>query len=82
MKLRQLLKLNCAEAEKLCDKAQYKEASLLDRTKLRFHLLFCGTCKEYTQKNLKLTILLKKASLKTCTKLEKERHKKKIEDHL
>lgn len=82
MKVKKLLTLSCSEAEEFCDKVQYQEAGLLTKAKLRLHLLFCRTCKDYTRKNLKLTALLKKASLKTCTKQEKERYKKQIKENL
>lgn len=81
MKLKRLFKLNCSEAEEFCDKVQYKDASFMDKTKLRVHLLFCMTCKEYTRKNTKLTALLKRASIKTCTKQEKEQYKRRINDN-
>ena len=82
MKVRELFKLNCSEAAEFCDKAQYREAGFLSKLKLRLHLIFCPPCKEYTKKNLKLTSLLKKASIKTCTQKEKERYKKQIEENL
>ncbi len=77
-----LFKINCSEAENFCDKAQYREAGFQNKIKLRLHLLFCKTCKDYTRKNLKLSKLLKKASIKTCTRQEKENYKRKIEENL
>ena len=82
MSINKLFKLKCSEAEQFCDQAQYREAGFLNKLKLRLHLLFCQTCKDYTAKNLKLTELLKKASIKTCTRREKENYRKKIEENL
>ncbi len=82
MNVRKLFKINCSEAENFCDKAQYREAGFRNKMKLRLHLLFCKTCKDYTRKNLKLTKLIKKASIRTCTRQEKESYKRKIEENL
>lgn len=82
MKVKQLFMLDCSKAEECCDKAQYHEAGFLEQMKLRLHLIFCSTCKNYTRNNVKLTSLLKKANIKTCTKQEKENYKKKIEENL
>lgn len=70
--LKKLLYLDCAEALKFCDKAEYKETSLSNKLRLKLHLLFCESCKKYQQKNQKLSLLIKKARLKTCTREEKE----------
>ena len=82
MKIKRIFKLDCSKAEQLCDQAQYREAGFLSKTKLRLHLLFCKTCKDYTRQNVKLTSLLKKASIKTCTRQEKENYRKKIKENL
>lgn len=49
----------CDEAQHCCDKAQYNEASLLEKIKLSVHLLFCRACQKYTSNNKKLTKLIK-----------------------
>lgn len=82
MKLKQIFMINCSEAAESCDKAQYREAGFLEKLRLSIHLHFCSSCQNYTRKNLKLSALLKKASIKTCTKKEKEQYRKKIEEHL
>lgn len=79
MRWAKILKLDCTKAERYCDKQQYKDANPLEKMKLRLHLLFCKTCLQYSKKNSQLSDLIKKASLKTCTKEEKEEFKRKIE---
>ena len=49
------LKLNCQEANHVCDKNQYKEAGLWEKVKLNIHLIYCRACRKYTSKNMKLT---------------------------
>ncbi len=47
--------LKCDEANHVCDKSQYKEASLIEKVRLTIHLLYCKYCREYSNKNAKLT---------------------------
>lgn len=49
----------CEEANHVCDKSQYKEASLWEMIKLNLHLLYCNACRKYTKNNTKLTNLFK-----------------------
>ncbi len=50
------------------------------RLRLKLHLFFCKTCKNYYQDNKKLSNLLKKANLKSCSDQEKEMFKQKIQN--
>ena len=72
--------LSCAEAAVAANKAEYKEANLKDKLRLRLHLFFCTTCKKYNENNHKLSWLLKKANLTTCTKEEKESYRQKMRE--
>ena len=63
--------LSCAEAANICDKTEYQEASTRERLKLKLHLFFCKTCKNYYDRNKKLTDLLQKSKLKTCSNQRK-----------
>lgn len=75
-----LMKLSCADAASLCTKAEYKEASLAEQLRLRLHLYFCRTCQDYYRNNKKLTGLIEKADLKSCSQREKEIFKEKIKN--
>jgi len=56
------MKLTCDEATKICDKSQYKEASLVERIKLGIHLFFCKKCGLYSKQN---------SMMSTCYKIHK-----------
>ncbi|MBT8244039.1 MAG: hypothetical protein HKP48_09415 [Winogradskyella sp.] len=59
------LKVECREANHICDKKQYKEASLREKIVLTFHLLYCRACRKYTARNTKLTKLVKNPRVET-----------------
>lgn len=80
MKRLHLMKLSCAEAEKVCTKAEYKEAGFIEKLRLKLHLYFCRTCNDYYHNNKKLSNLLKKADIKTCSSQEKEAFRNKIKN--
>lgn len=48
----------CDEANHVCDKTQYKEATIWEKIKLNIHLLYCKACRKYTKNNSKLTKLV------------------------
>lgn len=75
---KKLLYLDCEEALKFCDKSEYKETNLSNRIRLKVHLLLCESCRKYHEKNRKLSLLMTRASLKTCTLEEKEMFKMKL----
>lgn len=50
----------CNEANHVCDKSQYKEATLWEKIKLNIHLIYCTVCRKYTKNNAKLTKLIAK----------------------
>jgi hypothetical protein len=55
-----MMKLSCDEATKICDKSQYKEASLWEKIKLNFHLFMCKNCALYAKQNCIMTKCCKK----------------------
>jgi hypothetical protein len=71
--------ISCEKAALICDKAQYNEASFLEKVKLKLHLLICKTCAKHSKKNATLTSLCNEAKLKSLTENEKNVMKKKIE---
>ncbi len=54
------IKITCDEATTICDKNQYREASLLEKIKLQWHLFLCKHCTTYTVQNKTLSNLFKK----------------------
>lgn len=51
--------VSCEDANHICDKNQYKEASFWEKVKLNIHLIYCKACRKYSSKNTKLTKLYK-----------------------
>lgn len=74
--------ISCEEASRICNKSQYREASLYEKIKLKFHILYCASCARFSKKNKKLTSLCDKADLHCLTEQEKTNLKKNIKDQL
>lgn len=72
--------MDCSNTAHCCDKAQYDEASFFEKIQIHIHLLFCKPCKKYTENNNKLTELVKKANLKSCSEAEKKAWKEEIKN--
>ncbi|MBB5267353.1 hypothetical protein [Algibacter amylolyticus] len=62
----------CEEANHVCDKTQYKNASLKEKILLNLHLIFCRACRKYSSNNAKLTKTIKKAEVECLDKKCKE----------
>lgn len=80
--------IKCDDATLICDKKQYKEASLWERMKLSYHLLVCKNCRVYPEQN---AILTKALDYKSKSELQVEEHlsdsekstmKKKLQNNL
>lgn len=73
--------VSCAEAQELSTKAEYKVVGFWDKWKLQLHLFFCRNCKKYHRQNRKLTGLLKKSKVQTCSETEKKAFQDKMMEH-
>ncbi|MDF1516443.1 MAG: hypothetical protein RQ864_08320 [Lutibacter sp.] len=62
------MKLTCDEATAICDKNQYKEASLWEKIKLGIHLFLCKKCGLYAKQNKIMSTCLKKLEEMECHK--------------
>lgn len=71
--------ITCEQAAHICNKKQYKEASLKERFQLIMHVLICKTCASFSKKNTQLTKLCDKAKLHSLTPQEKEQIKKNLQ---
>lgn len=58
--------ISCNEAADICDRSQYKEATLWERVKLELHIFWCVKCNEYVKSNAVLSKLLKKYTKDSC----------------
>ncbi|WP_459211034.1 hypothetical protein [Aquimarina rhabdastrellae] len=74
--------LACDEANHVCDKAQYKEATLWEKIRLNVHLIYCRACRKYTKNNLKLTKLMKSPEVKTIDQRDKQAMKERLMQEL
>jgi hypothetical protein len=74
--------ISCEEASHVCDKTQYKEASLWEKIKLNIHLLYCRVCREYSKNNQKLTTVISKSEVTCLDTRTKETLKEEFEVEL
>jgi hypothetical protein len=72
----------CDEANHICDKGQYKEASFWEKVKLNLHLIYCKACRGYSKNNEKLTKTMKKSEVDCLDSKCKENMKKELEKAL
>ncbi len=72
--------ISCEEAAIICNKTQYREATFLEKLKLRFHLFMCKTCSAFTKKNTQFTALCEKANLQSLSEEDKVKMKKRIQE--
>ena len=63
--------MKCEEANHVCDKNQYKEASFFEKIRLIIHLTYCRACRKYSTKNTKLSEAIKRSDLKTMDQKDK-----------
>ncbi len=75
----------CNDANHVCDKTQYKEASLWEKIKLNIHLIYCRACRKYTKNNTKLTKAITKSEVecldKKCKETMKLNFEKVLKEH-
>ena len=66
-----LLFISCEEAQHICDKSQYNEASLMEKVKLNIRLLWCKITRSYTSRNGKLTKCMKESEVECLNSNER-----------
>jgi len=66
------IKLECHEANHICDKNQYREATFWEKVRLNIHLIYCRACRKYTVRNTKLTKAVKNPKVSTMSASAKE----------
>ena len=74
--------ISCEEARLICHKTQYKDASLLEVLKLKFHLFICKACSAFSRKNTKLTTLCEEATFHVLSEKEKVSMKEKLKGNI
>ena len=79
MSTKMTIVIPCGEANHVCNKTQYKEATLWDKIKLSIHLIYCRACRKYSTNNAKLTKIINKSKVECMDRIEKERLKENFE---
>lgn len=74
--------ISCEQAALICNKAQYREATEAEKTKLRSHLATCESCASYTDRNSKFTTLCQKANLQSLSEADKRKMKEQLKAEL
>ncbi|KKN13617.1 hypothetical protein LCGC14_1004550 [marine sediment metagenome] len=67
--------ISCKKAALICNKVQYREATFLERLKLKFHLFVCKNCPEFSRQNSRLTSLCQQADLRSLSETDKKKMK-------
>lgn len=76
------IKLECHEANHICDKNQYKEATFWEKVRLNIHLIYCRACRKYTKRNIKLTKHVKDPRVKTISTEDRNALKERMRQEL
>ncbi|GAB1857507.1 hypothetical protein MHTCC0001_23430 [Flavobacteriaceae bacterium MHTCC 0001] len=79
---KKLLFISCEEAQHICDKAQYDEASSWEKIKLNIRLSWCRVTRAYYQRNTKLTKVVNSAKTECLDPKEKDAMKAKFREEL
>ncbi|GGF78634.1 hypothetical protein [Wenyingzhuangia marina] len=73
------IKITCEEATTICSKAQYGEATFLEKIKLNLHFMYCKVCKVFSKQNSKLSTMCcmvkKQRELSKCCLSEEDKAK-------
>lgn len=64
-----IFNISCEEANEICNKAQYGEATFIEKLKLNFHILTCKFCSLYSKQNQALTKVCR-SKANDCKKVE------------
>jgi len=67
-----LLFISCEEAKLICDRAQYKEATLWEKIKLNLRYTWCRITRAYVKKNKKLTEAIKSSNVQCLKQNERQ----------
>ena len=77
-----LLFISCEEAQHICDKKQYGEATGWERIKLGIRLSWCRITRAYSSNNNKLTQSIKKSEVDCLNSEERNKLQQEFEKEL
>ncbi len=81
MKKRYLF-ITCDEAQHICDKAQYNEATGWEKFKLNLRYFWCHFTRSYVKKNTKLSESLSQSKIHCLKTIEREQLKMQFNNEL
>ncbi|TWO31783.1 hypothetical protein E1J38_011945 [Seonamhaeicola sediminis] len=79
MKKQSFLFVSCDEAQHICDKAQYDEASPWEKFKLKIRLSYCKITRAYYKSNTMLTKRIKESKVECLDRASKKNMKKELD---
>jgi len=79
---KRFLFITCEEAQHICDKSQYGEATLWEKFKLNIRLSWCKITRAYTKRNRTLTKTMKSSNVDCLKRHEQQALKEKFESQL
>ena len=74
--------ISCEEAEHICDKSQYGEATFWERFKLAIRLSWCKITQAYSKRNNVLTKTIKSSKVECLKHHEQKELKEKFQSQL
>lgn len=74
--------MKCKDANHVCDKSQYKEATFWDKVKLNFHLIYCQACRKYSANNSKLSKIMNQSNIETINMTDKDKMKEQLKKEM
>lgn len=77
-----LLFISCEEAQHICDKSQYGDASLWEKIKLNLRLSWCKITRAYSKRNKTLTNTIKSSKIECLNQNEQDQLKTNFEKQL
>ncbi len=80
--MRKLLFISCEEAFHICDKAQYGEATFIEKIQLNLRYLWCRFTQAHVRRNKKLTNVINSAHVQSLNQDERQQLLEKFNQQL
>jgi len=74
--------ISCNEAKHICDKVQYNEATAWEKFKLKLRCLWCHITRNYVNRNVKLTEVIKSSQITCLAPSEKQNLQQNLQQEL
>lgn len=74
--------ISCEEAQHICDKRQYGEATGWERVKLGLRLSWCRITRAYSNRNNRLSEIMQKSDVSCLKEDERSNMQKQFEEEL